>query len=70
MKTIQNILYSTVYPPSMLQAHDIVTFCESLCRCNILEEPIESAVEHADYIPLELKTFEVAVFILYLKMNT
>ena len=41
-----------------------------LRRCNILEEPIESAVEYADYIPLELKPFEVASFILYLKMYT
>ena len=24
------ILYITVYQPSLLQAHDIVTFCESL----------------------------------------
>ena len=70
MKTIQNILYITVYQPSLLQAHDIVTFCEFLRRCNILEEPIESAMEYADYIPLELKPFEVASFILYLKMNT
>ena len=40
------------------------------CRCNILEEPIESAVEYADYIPLELNPFEVVSFILYLKKNT
>lgn len=65
-KTIQKVLYITVYQPSLLQAHDIITFCESLHRCNILEEPIESAVEYADYIPLELKPFEVTSFILHL----
>ena len=69
-KTIQKVLYITVHQPSMLQAHDIVTFYKFLCRCNILEEPIESAVEYADYIPLELKPFEVTSFIFYLKRNT
>ena len=74
MKITQKVLYITVYPPCILQVYDISSdvMGSFLCtrRCNILEEPIESTVEYADYIPLELNPFEVASFILYLKKNT
>lgn len=38
-------------------------------RCNLLEEPLDSPVGYTGHIPLRLKPFEIATFILHLQMN-